>query len=120
MLLVKYRNFQIFTLSDFPASCFVINESEPDRMLTADLSFREFPGLMKGVVEYDKKSYVEGTGVKYRLGDFQVSFMTIYMGQSAVIKGLLIEVSFGNFVIYFIFLFHKNAKSHQYIWCSYF
>ncbi|KAM3180972.1 hypothetical protein ACTXT7_015264 [Hymenolepis weldensis] len=85
----KYRSFQIFTLSDFPATCFVINDAEPDRMLTADLSFREFPTLMKGVVEYEKKLQVEGNGVKYRLGDFQINFLTISTGQSAAIKGLL-------------------------------
>ncbi|VDL17165.1 unnamed protein product [Hymenolepis diminuta] len=90
----KYRSFQIFTLSDFPATCFVMNDAEPDRMLTADLSFREFPTLMKGVVEYEKKLQVEGNGVKYRLGDFQINFLTISTGQSAAIKGLLLEIGF--------------------------
>ncbi|KAM7541322.1 hypothetical protein Aperf_G00000022043 [Anoplocephala perfoliata] len=90
----KYRSFQIFTLSDFPATCFVINDAEPDKMLTADLSFREFPALLKGVVEYEKKLQVEGNGVKYRIGDFQVTFVTISTGQSPAIKGLLLEISF--------------------------
>ncbi|VDO09664.1 unnamed protein product [Rodentolepis nana] len=92
--LAKYRSFQIFTISDFPATCFVINDAEPDRMLTADLSFREFPALMKGVVEYEKKLQVEGNGVKYRLGDFQINFFTISTGQSATIRGLLLEICF--------------------------
>lgn len=62
-------------------------------MLTADLSFREFPALLKGVVEYEKKLQVEGNGVKYRIGDFHVAFVTISTGQSPAIKGLLLEVS---------------------------
>ncbi|VDM16211.1 unnamed protein product [Hydatigera taeniaeformis] len=91
---VKYRTFQIFTMSDFPATCFVVNDAEPDKMLTCDLAFREVPGLLKGVYEYEKKLQVEGNGVKYRLGDFFINFMTISLGQSPTIKGLLLEISF--------------------------
>lgn len=80
-------------MSDFPATCFVVNDAEPDKMLTCDLAFREFPGLLKGVYEYEKKLQVEGIGVKYRLGDFYINFMTLSLGQSPTIKGLLLEVS---------------------------
>ncbi|KAH9285479.1 Mediator of RNA polymerase II transcription subunit 20 [Echinococcus granulosus] len=91
---VKYRSFQVFTMSDFPATCFVVNDAEPDKMLTCDLAFREFPGLLKGVYEYEKKLQVDGNGVKYRLGDFYINFMTLSLGQSPTIKGLLLELAF--------------------------
>ncbi|KAL5112276.1 hypothetical protein TcWFU_006198 [Taenia crassiceps] len=85
---------EVFTMSDFPATCFVVNDAEPDKMLTCDLAFREFPGLLKGVYEYEKKLQVDGIGVKYRLGDFYINFMTLSLGQSPTIKGLLLEIAF--------------------------
>uniref|UniRef100_A0A5K3FBC8 Mediator of RNA polymerase II transcription subunit 20 n=1 Tax=Mesocestoides corti TaxID=53468 RepID=A0A5K3FBC8_MESCO len=91
---VKCCSFQVFTTTDFPATCFVINDTEPEKILTCDLAFREFPGLFKGVYEFEKKLQVDGSGVKYRLGDFHVNFIALSLGQSPTIKGLLLEISF--------------------------
>ncbi|BHF59322.1 mediator complex subunit Med20 [Sparganum proliferum] len=85
-------SFQVFTNSDYPASCFVI--SDKDQILTCDLAFREFPGLLKGVYELEQKLQVRGIGKKYRLGDFTMNFVSLYLGQSPTVKGVLLEVAF--------------------------
>ncbi len=69
-----------------------MDETETDKMLTCDLAFREFPGLMRGAFEVEKKLQVDGNGVKYRLGDFLVTFMKLSLGQLTAVKRLLIEV----------------------------
>lgn len=63
-------------------------------MISCDLAFREFPGLLKGAYEFEKKLQVEGKGVKYRIGDFDINFLAISVGQSPAIKALLLEVSY--------------------------
>ncbi|VDN15270.1 unnamed protein product [Dibothriocephalus latus] len=85
-------SFQVFTNSDYPASCFVI--SDKDQILTCDLAFREFPGLLKGVYEHEQKLQVRGIGKKYRLGDFTTNFISLYLGQSPTVRGVLLEVAF--------------------------
>uniref|UniRef100_A0A183T4U2 Mediator of RNA polymerase II transcription subunit 20 n=1 Tax=Schistocephalus solidus TaxID=70667 RepID=A0A183T4U2_SCHSO len=74
------------------ASCFII--SDKDQILTCDLAFREFPGLLRGVYEYEQKLQVRGIGKKYRLGDFTMNFVSLYLGQSPTVKGVLLEVAF--------------------------
>ncbi|VDP92394.1 unnamed protein product [Echinostoma caproni] len=78
------------TSSEFPASCFVLTDN--NTVLVADLAFREFAGYLKASYQRKKKLQVEGKGIKYKLGDFGLNFVTLFMGQSAAVKGYLIEV----------------------------
>ncbi|VDQ05994.1 unnamed protein product [Trichobilharzia regenti] len=86
------KTFQILTSTEYPASCFMFSDNQT--ALVADLSFREFPGYLKAFYQRKKKLQVEAKGVKYQLGDFGINFVTLFMGQSAAVKGYLIEVSF--------------------------
>ncbi|KAF8570931.1 hypothetical protein P879_00393 [Paragonimus westermani] len=87
------KNFQVLTSSEYPASCFVFTDS--NTMLVGDLAFREFAGYLKSAFQRKRKLQVEGKGIKYKLGDFGLNFVTLFMGQSANVKGYLIEVTFG-------------------------
>ncbi|TPP55994.1 Mediator of RNA polymerase II transcription subunit 20 [Fasciola gigantica] len=86
------KNFQIMTSTEFPASCFVLTDN--GTMLVADLAFREFAGYLKASYQRKKKLQVEGKGIKYKIGDFAINFVTLFMGQSAAVKGYLVEVVF--------------------------
>ncbi|KAH8870800.1 mediator of RNA polymerase II transcription subunit 20 [Schistosoma japonicum] len=86
------KTFQVLTSTEFPASCFIFSDNQT--ALVADISFREFPGCLKAFYQRKKKLQVEAKGIKYQLGDFTVSFITLFMGQSASVKGYLIEVCF--------------------------
>ncbi|OON21905.1 hypothetical protein X801_02194, partial [Opisthorchis viverrini] len=77
---------------EFPASCFVFTDN--NTLLVADLAFREFAGYLRASYQRKKKLQVEGKGMKYRLGDFGINFVTLFMGQSANVRGYLIEVTF--------------------------
>ncbi|KAL3318611.1 mediator complex subunit Med20 [Cichlidogyrus casuarinus] len=101
-VLKKYSNFLVgsqrklintLTHSDYPASCFVFTgAAETSLCLSADIGFREFPGLLKNFYEPKKKFLVEGKGVKYELDDFCINFVTLFMGQSASAKGNFLEI----------------------------
>ncbi|CAL8080300.1 unnamed protein product [Calicophoron daubneyi] len=86
------KNFQVLTNTEYPASCFVFTDN--GTALVADLAFREFAGYLKASYQRKKKLQVEGKGIKYKLGDFGINFITLFMGQSATVKGYLIEVIF--------------------------
>lgn len=84
------------TSTEFPASCFVLSDN--NTMLVADLAFREFAGYLKTSYQRKKKLQVEGKGIKYKLGDFAINFVTLFMGQSAAVKGYLVEVQLQLFI----------------------
>ncbi|CAH8516527.1 unnamed protein product [Schistosoma turkestanicum] len=86
------KTFQVLTSTEYPASCFIFTDNQT--ALVADISFREFPGCLKAFYQRKKKLQVEAKGIKYQLGDFTINFITIFMGQSASVKGYLIEVCF--------------------------
>ncbi|CAH8536410.1 unnamed protein product [Dicrocoelium dendriticum] len=86
------KTFQVLTTAEYPASCFVLTDN--NTMLVTDLAFREFAGYLKSFYQRKKKLQVEGKGIKYKLGDFGVNFVTLFTGQSANVRGYLIEVSF--------------------------
>lgn len=88
--LAHCKTFQVLTSTEYPASCFVFTDNQT--CLVTDLSFREFPGYLKAFYQRKKKLHVEAKGTKYSLGDFVISFITLFLGQSATVKGYLIEV----------------------------